>query len=184
MNDHILRTKQQWCPEQWCCQVALVSCFGLVSILCVWLLVVVQITQGEVIKPTALPSRGWQDVALASGTFMYAYGGHAIFPSIQASMRQPELFPTAISAAFAVMVLPETLTLRLTHPQTVTLPLGSLPSPPLGSNLYHCGGSIYGDPVPRPVQCVEPAAKGCLALALALALTLMQQHQLPKGASP
>jgi hypothetical protein len=45
----------------------------------------------------------WGDVPLVFGIMAFCYSGHAVFPSIQNSMREPERFPAVLNVAYVVV---------------------------------------------------------------------------------
>lgn len=45
----------------------------------------------------------WGTMPLIFGIMAFVYAGHAVFPAIQASMREPERFPAVLNAAYGIV---------------------------------------------------------------------------------
>ena len=71
--------------------VAWVSAIGFLSIIFLWGLVVVECSEGEGQGGDPVEA-SWLTVSQALGVVVFAFGGHPVFPSVQASMKDPRRF--------------------------------------------------------------------------------------------
>merc|ERR1719502_1504442 len=62
-------------------------------------------TYGSVEDPVGHATVNYADFPSAFAAIVLSFGGHAVFPSIEAVMRRPAQFPRALDASFAALLI-------------------------------------------------------------------------------
>lgn len=81
-----------------------IAAMAATSIAC-FLLFIQILTEIDDYPDTKHTSPSFISFFVAFGTIIFAFGGHAAFPTIQHDMRDPKLFPKSISIAYSIIVL-------------------------------------------------------------------------------
>ncbi|KAK3798013.1 hypothetical protein RRG08_034574 [Elysia crispata] len=74
------------------------------SVACILIVVKVTTDSGNA-QPVSQPHLETKDAFMAFGTLCFAFGGHAVFPTIQVDMKEPKKFGKAVFIAYFILVL-------------------------------------------------------------------------------
>ena len=69
------------------------------SVACILIVVKVTTDSGNA-QPVSQPHLETKDAFMAFGTLCFAFGGHAVFPTIQVDMKEPKKFGKAVFIAY------------------------------------------------------------------------------------
>lgn len=95
-------------PTMWLPDLKALSALGVVGVCCICTVaisVVATLLTGNYVAGTETTLASWQTLPLVFGILVFVHSGHGVFPSVRASMKDPDRFPQVLNTAFIIVAL-------------------------------------------------------------------------------